>query len=362
MRFIFFVFSVACFIGCENNQIRLRFLDEYVIKDSVSFQNKIVGGVSGIDKYKNMYYLVIDDSQEPRVVACSIPTKNGEIEKVIFNKTIFINDSLSHTNSKELLDLEAIFIDTDGNLNLASEGSIRKNKRPLLFVSDSTGSFIREFKYPENLASIKKESFRHNGVFEGSCRSFDSKGFWISLESPLKADGEEASHKQEKYPVRITYFNSDSGKAEKQYAYELEHLENPIKGNLNLNGVTALIEYRKNEFFIIERIYQSGYGSYGNTIRIFKATVSHNTTNTLKLPSLKEASYVPLKKELLFDFELIKKELTEGIIDNIEGVCLGDTLTNGNKTLLLVSDDNFQLYGKQLNQFILMEIIDGGIK
>ena len=48
----------------------------------------------------------------------------------------------------------------------------------------------------------------------------------------------------------------------------------------------------------------------------------------------------------------------EGFIDNIEGITLGPKLSNGNQSLILVADDNFQVYGKQLNQFLLLEIVD----
>jgi hypothetical protein len=58
----------------------------------------------------------------------------------------------------------------------------------------------------------------------------------------------------------------------------------------------------------------------------------------------------------VFNFEDIKNQLTAGIIDNIEGITFGPKLANGNQSLLLISDDNFQLYGKQLNQLILLEI------
>jgi len=59
---------------------------------------------------------------------------------------------------------------------------------------------------------------------------------------------------------------------------------------------------------------------------------------------------------LVFNFNDVKQQLTEGIIDNIEGITFGPKLANGNQSLLLVSDNNFQAFGQQLNQFILMEI------
>ncbi|CAM1366684.1 esterase-like activity of phytase family protein [Tenacibaculum xiamenense] len=358
MKYVFLLIIGMCFLGCKKNNIHVRFLDEYVLQDSSIFQKSIVGGLSGIDNYGGNYYFVVDDAREPRVLVGDVIVEDRKISDVTFKKTIFFNDTLNKFYQNEVLDLESVFVNSNGSLNLTSEGSIRKKKRPTVFVTDSLGKFVKEISLPSHLGNINIGKHRHNGVFEGSCKSTDGKGFWVSLEAPLKIDGEEPSYKVKKSSVRITYFDSDKGKATKQYAYELENLEKPRKGDINLNGVTAILEFRKNEFFVVERIYHSGYGSYGNTIRIFRAWADENTTNTINLESLKKVNHIPLKKELLFDFESAKDQLTDGIIDNIEGICFGDVLPNGNKTLLLISDDNFQLYGKQLNQFILMELVE----
>jgi len=176
------------------------------------------------------------------------------------------------------------------------------------------------------------------------------------MEAPLKLDGEEPTFQKTSSPIRITYFDNQIKKATKQYAYQLEHITKPAKGNINVNGVTALLEYKENHFFIIERTYQSGYGSYGNIIRIFEAILDEKATNINDIESLKKTNFIPLKKRLLFDFSAIENQLTQGIIDNIEGITYGPKLSNGNQSLVLVSDDNFQLYGTQLNQFILIEI------
>jgi len=59
---------------------------------------------------------------------------------------------------------------------------------------------------------------------------------------------------------------------------------------------------------------------------------------------------------LVFDFKLVQNQLKENIIDNIEGMTFGPDLPNGNKTLLLVSDNNFSSLGRQISQIILMEV------
>tara|TARA_B110000046_G_scaffold162006_1_gene176025 strand:- start:10510 stop:10746 length:237 start_codon:yes stop_codon:yes gene_type:complete len=74
------------------------------------------------------------------------------------------------------------------------------------------------------------------------------------------------------------------------------------------------------------------------------------------MDALKYVNFVPLKKRLILNFEDVKENLTEEVVDNIEGITFGPKLPNGNQSLVLVADDNFQIYGKQLNQFILLEI------
>lgn len=198
----------------------------------------------------------------------------------------------------------------------------------------------------------------HNKTLEGLSHSYNKKGYWTAFELPLPMDGTEPKYQEANSPVRFTYFDKKSKKATKEYVYQLSPITKPNKGDFNLNGVTDILEFKNNHFLVIERTYQSDYGAYGNTVNIYHAYAGETTTNSIQINSLETTSYIPLKKELIFEFDTIKDKLTEGIVDNIEGITFGPKLNNGNQSLILVSDDNFQLYGKQLNQFILLEIKD----
>jgi len=57
------------------------------------------------------------------------------------------------------------------------------------------------------------------------------------------------------------------------------------------------------------------------------------------------------------DFNAIKSQFPSKHVDNIEGMCWGPKLKNGNQTLVFVADNNFNLYGKQLNQFLFFEVV-----
>jgi hypothetical protein len=343
----------------KKKEVELVFLDEYVVKDSLSIKDSFIGGLSGIDYANGFFYFVIDDSRKPRFVKAKIDIEENKIKSVDFKNVFYLNDTTSAFYNENFLDLESIFIDNETQeVNFVSEGSILKGKSPSVFTTDSLGNFGHKYIIPDYFIPNAIVKLKHNGAFEGSSNGVNGQGFWVAMESPLIVDGDEPTFKKTSSPIRITYFDKKSKKATKQFAYQLEHITKPSKGDINLNGLTAILEYKENHFFIIERTYQSGYEAYGSVIRVFDAFVDEKTTNVLDIQSLKETNFIPLKKRLVFDFEDVRSELTEGIVDNIEGITFGPKLANGNQSLVLVSDDNFQLYGKQLNQFVLLEIVN----
>jgi len=335
----------------------LTFLDEFVVPTKTTIKNSLIGGLSGIDYANHQYYIVVDDSRNPRFLKAKIKIKKNKIDTIQFTDVIFLNDTTETFYKENALDLESIFVDeTTQEVYLNSEGSIRHHKNPLIFVSDTLGNFIRNYPLPNMFLADSDAKPIHNATLEGSSKSIDGKGFWTAMESPLRIDGEEAKITKTNSPIRITYFDKLTKKATKQFAYQLERIAKPKKGKFNVNGVTAILEFTPNKFLIIERAYQSGYGSYGNTIRIFEAIIDENTTNILAIPSLKKASYIPLKKRLILDLATIQAKLTKGIIDNIEGITFGPKLSNGHQSVIIISDDNFNKYDTQINQFILFEL------
>ncbi|MDP5062316.1 MAG: esterase-like activity of phytase family protein [Maribacter sp.] len=128
--------------------------------------------------------------------------------------------------------------------------------------------------------------------------------------------------------------------------YELDKVsKQAINGyTFKLNGIVEILEYDTNKFIVLERSDAMGYDDGGNTVKIYAVDAS-KATNVSSINSLKGASYTKVTKKLLFNFEDIRKELTNGIVDNIEGVTFGPHFKNGNRSLLVVSDNNFSFYG-----------------
>lgn len=282
-----FLFTIL--LACKSEKHNsLQFLDEYILKDSLNFKNSIVGGISGIDYANGYYYLVVDDAENPRFLKTEIKINKNKIDTLIIKDVIYLKDSLQPFFKENHLDLESIFIDKN-KINFSSEGAIINNKRPSIFTTDFKGNFIEEYQLPKPFLNL--ENIVNNGVFEGSALSYHKKGFWSIMETPLKKDGVEATFTKTQSPVRITYFNHKTKKATKQFAYQLEKITKPAKGNINLSGVTAILEYKENTFFVVERTYQSNYGAYGNIVRIFESEITPATTNILELHVLKDPKY-----------------------------------------------------------------------
>ncbi|HET8752758.1 MAG TPA: esterase-like activity of phytase family protein, partial [Salinimicrobium sp.] len=208
---------------------------------------------------------------------------------------------------------------------------------------------------PEVFLAESAQQPRNNGVFEGLAESFDGKGYWAALELPLKADGPKPKLIRTKSPVRITFFDKRTKEATRQFPYIPEPIAKIPWLYFAINGVTDILEYAPNQFLVLERGFVAGHGQNGNTVRIFDVN-ANLATNTLDQKNLKVSFYNPAKKELIYDFKWAIDYLSQGFIDNIEGFTFGPILPNGKQSLLLISDNNFNSLGKQINQVILMEL------
>lgn len=349
-----------CLVGCGTSKkiitdsIELRFLDDYIIAEELEIGGTKVGGLSGIDYKDGDYYLVCDHPGNPRVYKSEIKLKEYLIDTVIISEVIKLNRA-SGFLKENTLDLEAIRVENE-NFVITSEGAISHNQKPSIFHIDSNGNFIKDFELPEYFTSTGIQRPRNNGVFEGLTKDFNNEGYWAGMELPLTKDGSKPKLFPTSSPIRITHFNSASGKADDQFVISLENISKIPWKYFAVNGLTELIQYAPHKFLVLERAFSAGHGSYGNTVRIFNVN-TENATNTLSFKNLRKEKYSKASKELVFDFKSVKKKLTEGIIDNVEGMSFGPDLPNGNKSLILISDNNFNSLGRQLNQVILMEVI-----
>jgi hypothetical protein len=335
----------------RDNTYRINFLDEYVLDSESSVDGHKIGGLSGIDFNGEKFTLISDHSKKPVLYQADIIIERNKIKKVQFLKGQTLScDSIS------IFDTESLrYKVNDNKFIISGEGSIKNNHDPVLFEVNSKGICRKIYDLPKYFKASSVDGPRSNGVFEGLTLDHDKTGFWVVNELPLKRDGKKPKLFNTNSPLRLTHYKFDDDQPDFQLSYDLDRLRKVPLLPFGLNGATELLQIDEQNVLVIERAYSAGHKSKGNRIKIFMVNVS-NQKNLLNTSSLRRAKINNLKKTLLFDSKHIKKRLKLKFIDNIEGITFGPKLDNGNNSLILISDNNFNAFGKQLNQIILLEL------
>jgi hypothetical protein len=118
-------------------------------------------------------------------------------------------------------------------------------------------------------------------------------------------------------------------------------------GSTDTNGVSDIVTLGQDRFLVLERA--SIYSDNNWKARIYLVDL-HGATDVLGRDSLTAASaqpVEPVRKTLVSDLSDVP-----GLprVDNVEGITLGPRLSDGRRTVVLVSDDNFA--ARQVTQFI----------
>jgi len=339
--------------GLKTHNYRVSFLDEVILPANFEFQHERFGGISGID-YKDGTLLMVNDSPaNPLVFTAKFDFDNSKLDTLLFTSVIRLKDNAFF--EENALDMESIRHFGEDFL-ISTEGSIRQGLPPQIFEVTPQGEFKTSYPLPDYFMPKGANSPRHNGVFEGLTTDLNSEGFWFANELPLVKDGKAPKLYSTKSPIRISYFNTDENEITRQYAMDLDRITKLPLLPMAINGLTEILHLEHNTFLALERSYSAGHKSHGNKVKLFLVDIS-KATDTKNIDQLSKASSVTFaEKKLLFDFKSIRSKLTDNIIDNLEGLCFGPTLPNGNKSLIIASDNNFNSFGAQLNQFIVLEL------
>ncbi|PKV50668.1 hypothetical protein ATE84_2734 [Aquimarina sp. MAR_2010_214] len=346
----------------QNTISALEYIDESVLADQ-EINGVPIGGFSGIDYQNGKWYIICDTSTPPirYYEADIIYTKDG-FTSVGITAMVEIKDDTGTPLTQGVVDPEAIRFDpVTKTIVYTSEGSITNGVDPALIEIAPEGSQIKSFTLPDNFKVNTVNDLsgpRHNGVLEGLSLGFENKGYWISFELPLIEDGPEPTTTDTQSPVRVTYINKTSGIAERQFAYELDPVarEATLGTTFEVNGLVEILEYDTNKFLALERSFSTGYIDGGNTVKIYKVDAT-NATNTLSIDALTAVSYTTATKTLLFTFDSIRNQLTNNTVDNLEGFSFGPKLKDGSRTIVVISDNNFNSFFPQLNQFVVLKVV-----
>lgn len=367
--------STACFlVACggsgsgdevaqSERAFELKLIGTYEIPTGFKFNEVEFGGISGIDHQSGDTYVLISDDRggergTPRFYTMTLDYDLDGFKKAeILTQRFMKQPDGSYFSSKSrTVDPEEIRIAPNGNYYWSSEGNWHADasQRYQPFVREMTpdGSYVRTLETPAMYQYVDNKTTGgiNNKLFESMALTENGQFLYVANEDALAQDGPITSLNNGSV-VRFTKLDTRSGKPVAQYAYTLPPIPvAPVEGGFADNGLSGMVNINDREFITIERAYAGGKG---NTVRLMRAKIDHEVTDVSRMDNLAGKSYTPIKKTLLLEMPLTYQNVK---IDNIEAITWGKKLRNGNRSLVLAVDNNFNPV--QVTQFMAFEVID----
>lgn len=317
-----------------------------------------LGGLSGLHYVRSSatLYAVSDLPKrfEPRLYTFDVDLTESSLQ--VRPKAVhFFHEG---TPSGVLKDLDAESISGDGHdgFYVGTENGSERPTQPVprILRVQADGLLTGALTLPDAYlpaAEPAPRGTRSNLAFEGL--SLSPSGRWLTaiVESPLHQDGDEPSFERGA-SVRLLRWDLTTRAEPAEYFYPVEPMRRPSNGTPTggNNGVSELVSLDDERLLVLERAYVPlAEGQGPSTVRIFEVLLPAE-------PPHPGAPPPALTKSLVLDLDEIVPKLEPGAqsLDNLEGMTLGPELPSGEKSLLLVSDDNFR--AEQRTMFLAFRV------
>ena len=336
----------------------IEFIGQATLPTGLIFQKTEIGGLSGItyDVRNNLYYAISDDRGQkatPRFYTFTIDLSKGKLtnnDVIPVGVTNLLNTS-NQPFPLNTTDTEGIAITNQDTIFVSSEGDVDKLINP--FIKEfalASGKTISTLPIPDKFLpdSQKQKGIRNNLAFESLTITPNQKFLFTATENALIQDGPAAKSGVGTFS-RILEYNLLTKQPEREFLYQTE----PVTPLFNPTGKFAsglpdlLALNNQGNFLSIERSFTGlGFTVFLFEISLENATDIHNFDSIAKIDPDK---IKPVEKKLLLDLRTLDVSL-----DNIEGLTLGAKLPDGQPSLILISDNNFN--GLQQTQILAFKL------
>lgn len=346
--------------------LKLDFLSEFILP-ATQFQDTPIGGLSGItyDRHRNVFYAISDDRGDfaPArfyTLKLNLDTqdpKASKIQSVTVEGVTSILDDQGQTYAKGTVDPEDIDLSPLDTLFISSEGVAGQEIAPFIREYElKTGQLKRSLPVPERYRPKKEagkliqgvgenlgfEALTLGGISPGAIEPFR---LFTATESALTQDVSPEHPQQGASRNRWLHYTIDPDHS--LLVSEQMYVMDPPPEGAQFHGLTDILAIDQGGHFLsLER----SFGSKGFAVKLFQLSIG-NATDTVRIDTFQGTlpGVQPIRKKLLLDLGELGIRL-----DNLEGMTLGPQLPDGSRSLLLISDNNFNPL--QINQFLLFRL------
>ena len=340
----------------------LRLIGEQQLPNDLMVDDTLVGGLSGLDydPESDRWIVLSDDRSDEapaRFYEASLTYDESAFEAADLTDavTLLQEDGSPFPNGDtggNVPDPESIRFDPESdNYFWTTEGSQVLGIDPGVSITTADGAFVAQQPIDEVFAAdtAGETGIRDNGAFEGLTFSTDGQSYFVSTEAPLFQDG-PAPDGTAGGVHRITEYDRD-GTVLAQYAYESDAVPNvPEDALFSTNGITEILAVNETTMLLLERgTVQLADETYVNNVRLYLVDLSGGT-DISGIDALDGADYTPVTRTLIEEFDG-----SDFTVDNLEMLAWGPQLENGNPSLVIGSDNNFN--PTQVTQFLVFEVL-----
>ena len=333
------------------------------------FEGDPIGGISAIayDIPRDRLYALSDSRDHPRFYTFKATGFKDGNPSLISETVTYLKDNEGNPYAFGTLDPEGMAFVPPDMLLISSEGSPARSTAPAVGeYSLTTGQLQTVLPLPERyipdailniertqkgLSALEAQGIQENLSFEalainlssGAGGVYEPYRLFVAVEGPLLQDLDLTADIP--YKNRLLHYTIDQYQTTlvSEHLYEMEL--SPTGAVLHGLSEIAVLD-RGGHFLGIER----SYGFQGFDIKLFQLA-SGGATDISAIASLQgdTSGISPIRKELVLDLSDLPLPL-----QNYEAMAFGPTLPNGNRTLIIASDDNFD--AEQDTNFLVFDL------
>lgn len=330
----------------KGHAFEVSYVDSMVLPDELrSVDGVPFGGISGLDyRPRDGSYLALSDDRSQKAPArfytLDLPFDDDGFDAPGYSvtDTTVLQRADGSPYPENSLDPESIRWDRTSHTALwTDEGDVTKGIAPAIREMTPTGAFVRAFDVPRQYLPAFDRSgnqirgVRNNLALENLALGPCGTTFSVMNEAALVQDGPVASPETGS-PLRLSQLDRRTGRNLAQYVYETEPMSVPRGSTGGDRGASEMLQLSETEYLVIERQYFEGE----NQIQVYRAS-TRGATDVSRSAAL-TGTEVPMKKELVID--LAVSGMSPG---NVEAVSFGPQFADGDVSLVLAADDNFNL-------------------